>query len=183
MSENSKTLTIKFYTVELKEKLIPKNFESLQKQIFVEFCLNELEIKEIEIFYFDNENKKIIINNNDDFQNFINTENNNLILNVIEKSFEIKPKEIECKNFTEKITKCISNQIEIATKNIQNLILNEDNKYDKNKLNLNVHYNFSCKNCKKEFICGYVYKCLFEDDFILCDKCYLNHEHPMFKIK
>ena len=178
-----KKLTIKFYTVELKEILIPKNFESLKKLIFDEFCLKDLEINEIEIFYFDKENKKIIINDDDDFQTFINTENNDLILNVIEKSFKISSKEIESKNFTEKITKCISNQIEIATNNIKNLILNEDNTLDKTKLNLNVHYNFSCKNCKKEFICGYVYKCLIEDDLNLCDKCSLNHEHPMFKIK
>lgn len=176
----NKKITIQFYTSVLKNILVPKDFESLRKKIFCEFCLDELEIKEIEIFYFSDDKKKNIINNDEDYKKFID-DNNNLNLNVIEKSFIIKSK--PNKNFTEKITSFISNEMEIAMNNIKNLILNEDNKNDKNSLNLNVHYDFSCNECKKNVICGYVYKCVFEDEICLCEKCCLKHKHPMFKIK
>lgn len=173
----NKKLTIKFYTSVVKNVLVPKDFDSLRKKIFSEFCLDELEIKEIEIFYFSPEKK--IINNDDDYKIFI--ENNNDTLNVIEKSFVVISK--PSKNFTEKITSFISNEMEIAMNNIKNLILNEDNRNDKNNLNLNVHYDFSCNECKKNVICGFVYKCVFEDEIYLCEKCCLKHKHPMFKIK
>ena len=173
----NKKLTIKFYTSVVKNVLVPKDFESLRKKIFSEFCLDELEIKEIEIFYFSPEKK--IINNDDDYKIFL--ENNNDTLNVIEKSFVVNSK--PSKNFTEKITSFISNEMEIAMNNIKNLILNEDNRNDKSNLNLNVHYDFSCNECKKNVICGFVYKCVFEDEICLCEKCCLKHKHPMFKIK
>ena len=173
----NKKLTIKFYTSVVKNVLVPKDFDSLRKKIFSEFCLDELEIKEIEIFYFSPEKK--IINNDDDYKIFL--ENNNDTLNVIEKSFVVISK--PSKNFTEKITSFISNEMEIAMNNIKNLILNEDNRNDKNNLNLNVHYDFSCNECKKNVICGFVYKCVFEDEICLCEKCCLKHKHPMFKIK
>jgi hypothetical protein len=173
----NKKLTIKFYTSVVKNVLVPKDFDSLRKKIFSEFCLDELEIKEIEIFYFSPEKK--IIKNDDDYKIFL--ENNNDTLNVIEKSFVVISK--PSKNFTEKITSFISNEMEIAMNNIKNLILNEDNRNDKNNLNLNVHYDFSCNECKKNVICGFVYKCVFEDEICLCEKCCLKHKHPMFKIK
>ena len=173
----NKKLTIKFYTSVVKNVLVPKDFDSLRKKIFSEFCLDELEIKDIEIFYFSQEKK--IIKNDDDYKIFL--ENNNDTLNVIEKSFVVISK--PSKNFTEKITSFISNEMEIAMNNIKNLILNEDNRNDKNNLNLNVHYDFSCNECKKNVICGFVYKCVFEDEIYLCEKCCLKHKHPMFKIK
>ena len=175
----NKKLTIKFYTSVVKNVLVPKDFDSLRKKIFSEFCLDELEIKDIEIFYFSPEKK--IINNDDDYKIFIENNKNDFILNVIEKSFVVISK--PSKNFTEKITSFISNEMEIAMNNIKNLILNEDNKNDKNNLNLNVHYDFSCNECKKNVICGFVYKCVFEDEICLCEKCCLKHKHPMFKIK
>lgn len=175
----NKKLTIKFYTSVVKNVLVPKDFESLRKKIFSEFCLEELEIKEIEIFYFSPEKK--IINNDDDYKIFLENNKNDFILNVIEKSFVVNSK--PSKNFTEKITSFISNEMEIAMNNIKNLILNEDNRNDKNNLNLNVHYDFSCNECKKNVICGFVYKCVFEDEICLCEKCCLKHKHPMFKIK
>ena len=175
----NKKLTIKFYTSVVKNVLVPKDFDSLRKKIFSEFCLDELEIKEIEIFYFSPEKK--IINNDDDYKIFIENNKNDFILNVIEKSFVVNSK--PSKNFTEKITSFISNEMEIAMNNIKNLILNEDNRNDKNNLNLNVHYDFSCNECKKNVICGFVYKCVFEDEICLCEKCCLKHKHPMFKIK
>ena len=175
----NKKLTIKFYSSVVKNVLVPKDFDSLRKKIFSEFCLDELEIKEIEIFYFSPEKK--IINNDDDYKIFIENNKNDFILNVIEKSFVVNSK--PSKNFTEKITNFISNEMEIAMNNIKNLILNEDNRNDKNNLNLNVHYDFSCNECKKNVICGFVYKCVFEDEICLCEKCCLKHKHPMFKIK
>ena len=175
----NKKLTIKFYTSVVKNVLVPKDFDSLRKKIFSEFCLDELEIKEIEIFYFSPEKK--IINNDDDYKIFLENNKNDFILNVIEKSFVVNSK--PSKNFTEKITSFISNEMEIAMNNIKNLILNEDNRNDKNNLNLNVHYDFSCNECKKNVICGFVYKCVFEDEICLCEKCCLKHKHPMFKIK
>ena len=175
----NKKLTIKFYSSVVKNVLVPKDFDSLRKKIFSEFCLDELEIKEIEIFYFSPEKK--IINNDDDYKIFIENNKNDFILNVIEKSFVVNSK--PSKNFTEKITSFISNEMEIAMNNIKNLILNEDNRNDKNNLNLNVHYDFSCNECKKNVICGFVYKCVFEDEICLCEKCCLKHKHPMFKIK
>ena len=175
----NKKLTIKFYTSVVKNVLVPKDFDSLRKKIFSEFCLDELEIKDIEIFYFSPEKK--IINNDDDYKIFIENNKNDFILNVIEKSFVVNSK--PSKNFTEKITSFISNEMEIAMNNIKNLILNEDNRNDKNNLNLNVHYDFSCNECKKNVICGFVYKCVFEDEICLCEKCCLKHKHPMFKIK
>ena len=175
----NKKLTIKFYTSVVKNVLVPKDFDSLRKKIFSEFCLDELEIKDIEIFYFSPEKK--IINNDDDYKIFIENNKNDFILNVIEKSFVVISK--PSKNFTEKITSFISNEMEIAMNNIKNLILNEDNRNDKNNLNLNVHYDFSCNECKKNVICGFVYKCVFEDEICLCEKCCLKHKHPMFKIK
>ena len=175
----NKKLTIKFYTSVVKNVLVPKDFDSLRKKIFSEFCLDELEIKEIEIFYFSPEKK--IIKNDDDYKIFLENNKNDFILNVIEKSFVVNSK--PSKNFTEKITSFISNEMEIAMNNIKNLILNEDNRNDKNNLNLNVHYDFSCNECKKNVICGFVYKCVFEDEICLCEKCCLKHKHPMFKIK
>lgn len=175
----NKKLTIKFYTSVVKNVLVPKDFDSLRKKIFSEFCLDELEIKEIEIFYFSPEKK--IINNDDDYKIFLENNKNDFILNVIEKSFVVISK--PSKNFTEKITSFISNEMEIAMNNIKNLILNEDNRNDKSNLNLNVHYDFSCNECKKNVICGFVYKCVFEDEICLCEKCCLKHKHPMFKIK
>ena len=178
---SQKKLSINFYSSVLENIQIPKDFESLKKTIFFEFCLNEFDIKEIEIFYYENEKKKII-NNDEDYKIFINNNNNNnLTLNAKEKSFIIK--NIPKRNFTEKITNFISNEIEIAMNNIKNLVLNEENKNDNINLNLNVHYDFSCNECKKEIICGFVFKCLCEDDVNLCYKCSLNHKHPMFKIK
>jgi len=181
----NKKLTIEFYTSVLRNIHVPKDFETLNNIIFNEFCLKELDVKEIEIFYFSDEKKtkKNIIKNDEDYKNFLdsNDNNNNLTLNVIEKSFVIKS--TPNKNFTEKITNFISDEMEIAMKNIKYLIFNEDNKEDKNDLNLNVHYEYPCKGCNKDVICGYVYKCVFEDEISLCEKCSLSHKHPMFKIK
>jgi hypothetical protein len=175
---SQRKISINFYSSVLNDIKIPNDFESLKNTIFLEFCLNDFDIKEIEIFYYENDKKKII-NNDEDYKFFIDN-NNNKNLNVKEKSFLIK--NLPKKNFTEKITNFVSNEIEIAMNNIKNLILNEENRNDEINLNLNVHYDFSCDECKKNFICGYVFKCLF-DDVNLCYKCSLNHKHPMFKIK
>ena len=176
------TANLSYCGYEIPNVHIATNLSEFKTQFIKEYSLQN-QIKEddnISISYKEDE-KKIIINNEEDYhkmlENFINSQKDKIIYIDTEKipvHFDGQ-KSIE---FEDEIKKVVERELLIAANNIKKCLTTNLSISNSQKIRIQ-----SCVNCKKQII-GYLYKAIkpLERDKYYCELCSIDSDVPLFKI-
>ena len=172
-------INVHIYNTLLSEIKIKNNsFPEFKSIVEKELEINRKGFKDysnIEIYYRNKSDRNIIVNDQKDFEKFLNN-------NDIKKDIYIQPKELifeydRPKNFNKKIELILQNESNKIINNIKTILFNQNMK-EEEKLDTNGNKCYGCKHIMR----GKIYKCLMNDNEFFCQNCSNFHEHPLLII-
>ena len=176
----NKIVTIHIYNAIMKDVKINKSFSDLKNIIDRQLELNNKAIEDysnILIYYINNSNKNIFINNQEDFDKYFNYYNdlNKKDLYIQSKgntgSYHKRPRK-----FKDKIERILENETNKILNNINKVLLNKN----KDEQNQDGKGN-KCSRCQN-IIKGKIFKSLINENEYYCNKCSNFHSYPLLII-
>lgn len=163
----------------------PKTFQAFNNHIENYYGLKEINLSTdiLEYSYTDTSNQRKIFTNEEEYSELLDVFSNGNLNEVLIDVKEAKPKkENKSKGgFLEHMQSVINEEIDNLKCKLELLLTNEN--IVKELPNYLTVSKTQCSHCKSTYIIGPVYKCvLCDNDVKLCEKCSVEHKHPMLKI-
>lgn len=179
-------MKIQFSDVVVERKRLPKAFQNFKFFVENAFGLNDigLEVNSLEFYYKDEEESKILINDEESYQEVKQLEEENKINEVyVEMKVRTVPPEekpIEENNYQDYMMRVLNEELEILKNNLTFIL--PDKRILKELPEFITVNKIQCDECKSPLIVGPLYKCIICDNKHFCEECIAPHKHPSLKI-
>ena len=175
----NKIVTIHIYNAIMKDVKINKSFSDLKNIIDRQLELNNKAIEDysnILIYYINNLNKNIFINNQEDFDRYFNYNDLNKKDLYIQSKGNTGSYHKRPRKFKDKIERILENETNKILNNINKVLLNKN----KDEQNQDGKGN-KCSRCQN-IIKGKIFKSLINENEYYCNKCSNFHSYPLLII-
>ena len=177
---NSKTINIHIYNAIIKDVKIDNNLSNFKSILDKQLELNNKAIEDysnILLYYINNSNKNILINNKNDFERYFNNNELNTKDLYIQSKGNNNSDYNRPKSFKKKIETILENESKKLINNINKVLLNKN----KDEEQIQDEKGNKCSRCN-EIIRGKIYKSLIYENEFYCKICSNFHSYPLLII-